>query len=111
MRNARNVRVFSVKVEKHRPIFKIHDSENIAIFSSGAMRAACEYGGRPAAYYWVTGESRNVLFANINPQTRGRGGVSFTLLEDTVHGEASVEYPGMVSVYKRGQIDDEAMWP
>jgi hypothetical protein len=111
MRNARNVRVFSVKVEKHRPIFKVHNSQNIAIFSSGAMRRSCEFDGQPAAYYWVTGKSNDILFANINPQTRGRGEGSFTLLEDTVHGKASVDYPQMVSVYKRGEIDDKAMWP
>jgi hypothetical protein len=109
IRNSRNVRIFSVKVEKHRPIFKIHNSQNIAIFSSGAMRRNCEFGGQPAAYYWVTGKSDDILFANINPQTRGRGEGSFTLLEDTVHGNVSVDYQEMVSVYKRGEINDQAM--
>lgn len=111
IRDARNVRILSVKVEKHRPIFKIHDSQNIAVLSSGAMRKSCRLNDQPAAYYWVTGNSKNVLFANINPQKRGRGGSSFTLLEDTVHGKTSVDYPEMVSVYKRGELDDEAMWP
>jgi hypothetical protein len=111
IKNARNVRIFSVKIETRQPIFKVHNSENIAIFSSGAMRHPCELiDGRPGAYYWVTGSSNNILFANINPQRRGEGGESFTLLEDTVHGKTSVNYPVMVSVYKRGEIDDEAMW-
>ncbi|MCP4406190.1 MAG: hypothetical protein GY807_00180 [Gammaproteobacteria bacterium] len=111
IRDARNVRIFSVKVEKHRPIFKIHDSQNIAIFSSGAMRKSCRLDAQPAAYYWITGNSKNILFANINPQKRGHGEGSFTLLEDTAHGKTSVDYPEMVSVYKRGKLDDEAMYP
>ena len=103
-----------MKVEGERPIFKIHDSENIAIYSSGAMRSSCEgYPGRKekAAWYWVTGASRNVLIANINPQYRGGGPPCLTLLEDTADGRVEVAYPEMVALYKRGEIDEAAMWP
>jgi len=107
--NARNVRIFSVKVEKSRPIFKVHDSENIGIFSSGAMRRACMYDGKPAAYYWVTGACDNILFANINPQSlRGISG-GYTLVEDIDQGKTVIDYPEMVAVYKRGELDDAAM--
>jgi hypothetical protein len=111
IRDARNVRIFSVKIETDRPIFKVRDSQNIAIFSSGAMNNSCiGYDGKPGAYYWVTGSSDGLLFANLSPQTRGRGvDGSFTLLEDTARGKVSVDYPGMVAVYKRGELDDAAM--
>ena len=99
------------KIETTRPIFRVHDSQNIAIFSSGAMRNHCVgYPGvGESAYYWVTGRSKNVLFANLNPQNCGRGEGSFTLLESTSHGRAAAGYPEMVAVYKRGKLDDEGV--
>ena len=59
----------------------------------------------------MTGKSDNILFANLNAQIFTGVDGSFTLMEDTVHGKVSVDYPQMVAVYKRGEIDDEAMWP
>jgi len=106
MRNARNVRVFSIKTEASEPIFTIRDSQNVAIFSSGAMRHHCN---RNRGYYQIVGSSKDVLIANINPQKVGGGSDSYTVLEDGVHGRHRIPYPGMVVLYKRGQIDDAAM--
>ncbi|MBN1673821.1 MAG: cadherin-like domain-containing protein [Kiritimatiellae bacterium] len=112
IRNARNVRIFSVKIEGDRPIFKIHDSANVAVFSSGAMRGHCAgyKGYGESAYYWVSGRSEGILFANVNPQTNGRGQDSLTLLEERGGVRVEVRYPEMVAVYKRGELDDGAMW-
>jgi len=111
---ARNVRVFSVKVEGSRPVFKIHDSQNVAIYSSGAFRGSCSgYPGtaEKPAWFWVTGASKDVLIANINPQFRGGGDACLTLLENTTAGRIEVPYPEMVALYKRGEIDEARMWP
>jgi len=112
IRNAKNVRIFSVKIETSRPIFKIHDSANIGIFSSGAMRNHCrgykDHG--ESAYYWITGNSDGILLANINPQKNGPGEGGLTLLEDRGQGRLEIPYPEMIAVYKRGELDDGAMW-
>ena len=111
IRRSSNVRMFSVKIEGRRPIVWVHDSENIGLFSSGAMREHVDgfEEGKPAPYYWITGQSNNVLLANVCPQRPGPGRGTFTLLEDSALGRTAIAYPEMISVFKRGELDDGAM--
>lgn len=107
-KNAENIRAYSMKMEGSRPLLTVRgNSQNIAAYSSGAMRSSVSPDD---GYFQVQGASNNILFANINPQKRGNKTYrSYTLLENSNLGSSSVEYPGMVSLFKRGELDDAAM--
>ncbi|MBN1673150.1 MAG: hypothetical protein JXR37_19040 [Kiritimatiellae bacterium] len=107
LRHARNVRILSVKVETHVPVIRIHDSENVALHGSGQIAEHLK-DGKP--YFAVTGKSNHILLSNLNPRAPGGGRGSWTLLEDGACGRVGIPYPGMVALYKRGELDDAAMW-
>lgn len=107
IRNSRNVRMYSNKVEARR-VLHIHDSKNIALYSSGANSGIGESG---QGCYEITGESDQILLANINPQRKkDRPGEDFTVLEDSKYGKFGVRYPNNVVLFKRGEIDEQRLW-
>jgi len=84
-----------------------HDAENVDLHGSGQIGGHLK-DGKP--YFAVTGRSNHILLSNLNPRKPGSGEGSWTLLEDGVFGRAGIPYPGMVAVFKRGELDDAAMW-
>jgi len=114
IRNSRNVRTFSTKVELSYTIFKVHNSANVGIFSSGVMHGPpkSRHGSASrSAYMWLSGQSSNVVLANINPTKAGKDhDGTWLICDETTGRQTGLPYPTMAAVYKRGELDDGAMW-
>ncbi|MBN1674034.1 MAG: hypothetical protein JXR37_23490 [Kiritimatiellae bacterium] len=110
--NARNVRIIGPKREGVSPTAIITDSANVAILASGGMRGPVRVGG---GYLEITGTSHGILAACFNTQTAGRGGPPApngpAMIREAMAGRrpVAIPWPTMVSLYKRGELDDEAM--
>jgi len=110
IRDAANIRIYSVKREGNSPTLIVQDSRNVAMFSSGAMRGAIKSG--LGGYVQVYGTSDQVLMANLITQTVNEGDPNGEpMLREDLAGSPRVEvtWPECVSLYKRGALDDDAM--
>lgn len=104
LRNAANVRIYSMKREGSSPSVLVNDSANVGIYGSGAMR----FGVAPG-YVSVQGSSTNVIAAAILVQHHGSAAIGYTVREDLdTTAQDGVPWPNGVSLYKRGHLDDAA---
>ena len=104
--NSKNIRIFNIKVETGRPVMVLNNCNNIGVFSSGALRKQPSPG---RGHFEFRGSSNQIVMANINPQKYGQEGTGYTVLEHTCYDTVSVDYPYMVSVIKRCDLDDASM--
>ena len=102
--NSKNIRIFSVKVEGRGTVIRLNNCENVGIFSAGAMRKPPQ---KTHGLFEIMGRSNNIVLGNISPQKYGeKVHVAYTVLEDSDFGKCFIAYPELVSVFKRGDIDD-----
>ena len=104
--NSKNIRIFNIKVETGRPVLVLNNCTNIGVFSSGALRKQPAPG---RGHFEIRGSSDHIVMANINPQKHGQAGTGYTVLEQTRFDTLSIDYPYMVSIFKRGDINDANM--
>lgn len=111
--NASNVRIFSMKREGSGASLIIRDSNNVALFATGAMRNPSHR--RLGGYVQVLGNSQNVLVSTAIVQQvkslEAKDGESEEpLLREAIEGqeEIAVIWPEGLSVYKRGNLEDDA---
>lgn len=85
---------------------------NIAIYANGAMRDEPFPGAR--AHLDIRDGSSDILIAGICPQSLYRsisGSTNLaTLYDEVAEPDQFIPYPNMVSLYKRGTIDDSFMY-
>lgn len=106
-----NVRIYGVKREGASPSFIVRNSENVAIYSSGAMRNPVHpnLGG----YIQFLGGNKNVMAAVVMVQAAKtldgpEGSPQEALLREQLEGqdEIIIHWPDSLSIYRRGTIDD-----
>jgi hypothetical protein len=106
IRNAKNIRIFGPKVEGSARVMRIHNTTNFALYGAGALRNPPKV--RNGALFDITGNSDNLLLANINPsKSRRPGGPRDHTVRDI--NDVGVAYPKMVALFKRGVLDDSVM--
>jgi hypothetical protein len=106
IRNAKNIRIFGPKVEGSARVMRIHNTTNLALYGAGALRNPPRV--RNGALFDITGNSDNILLANINPSKNRRpGGPQDHTVRDV--NDVGVAYPNMVALFKRGVLDDSVM--
>ena len=106
---ANNVRMLGLKREGGTPLLVITNSSNIAAYSGGAMRWQPVGNG----YFQVLGNSTNILFGNIGVQDLEHSPqLTDYLVYEALTGQPvkTVTWPNMVSLYKRGELNDAAMF-
>lgn len=110
--NSRNIRIYGVKREGATPTLIVENCENIALYAHGAMRQTAGTGN--GGYIQIRGNSNNLLFPLILVQMIDMAPAGYnepTLIETlTGHDPVSVLYPDGVSIYKRGEIDENRMY-
>lgn len=111
VKNAKNVRIYGMKREGLSPSLIVRDSENVALFSSGAMRGPTQEGF--GGYVQFEGKCKNVMATVLMTQTvsENRGEIDENrepMLREALEGqdEIVVKWPESVAVYKRGELDD-----
>lgn len=110
VKNAKNVRIFSVKREGSSPTVIIRDSQNIALFASGAMRNPTHR--KMGGYIQVFGDCSNILASTVITQhvksLDNKGGNEEPMLNEAITGKDPVviSWPESFSIYKRGNFDD-----
>jgi len=107
--NASNVRIYSVKREMSSPTLVVRDSSNIGLFGHGRMGIPFKGSGGQFQFY---GRSKNLTIGFAVKDTAGRSPNGEPLLREHLAGGKPVEilWPDALSVYKRGELDDAAMW-
>lgn len=109
--NSSNVRIYNMKREGFSPSVIVRDSENVALFSSGAMRGPTleTFGG----YVQFEGDCRNVLASALMTQVVSENIGDLTkpqepMLREAITGqeEILIRWPESVALYKRGNLDD-----
>ena len=107
IKNSRNIRIIGPKTEGDTPIMRIHNTENMAWYGAGAMRNSPIKEG---VHFSISGTSTGILAANINPQQNQKSTPEgYTLLDKTSGESMGVKYRNMVSLFKRGEINDQDM--
>lgn len=117
IRNSSNVRLYSSKREGRAPTCRVFNSTNIAFYGGGRQGIGHDQGGSAVenitnSIFIVDGTSDNVVFA---PITRDFDDMTennpsrYFVHEDVGFGVKSVEWPEQVAIYKRGELDDEAV--
>jgi len=100
-----------MKREGFSPSVIVRDSENVALFSSGAMRGPTleTFGG----YVQFEGDCRNVLASALMTQVVSENIGDLTkpqepMLREAITGqeEILIRWPESVALYKRGNLDD-----
>lgn len=105
--DAKDVRIYGVKREGGSPTLIVRNSNNIALYSSGAMSGAgiSSLGG----FIQIYGNSNNILATNVNPRDVGGLPNGNVILREALAGQpvkAIIPWPNQLSIYKRGEIDD-----
>lgn len=105
VRNAQNVRIYSMKREGQSPSVMIHDCINVACYGGGSML------GQEKTYYGVYGSSTNILIAMQLVQAHTNSSIGhYTVVEDlNTSAVNGIVWPRGVSVYKRGHLADTSM--
>lgn len=116
IKNAANVRIYGVKREGASPSFIVRDSQNVAIYSSGAMRNPIHPG--LGGYIQFLGNNKDVMAAVALVQAVKSFGPDGTdgpraerqqpLLRVERPGEETIEieWPESIAIFKQGDIDD-----
>lgn len=105
---ASNVRIYGGKREGSAPTVTMVDAQNVACYCGGQMLG----NDMDLGYYGVRGNSDGILVACEFVNNHSATAQNYTLLEDRDSSPAiGVVWPGGVSLYKRGEIDDDAMEP
>jgi hypothetical protein len=107
--SARNLRFYGIKREGRSPTLILNDSRNVGFFALGAMREGIAVGS--GGYVQLRGASDQILVALAAVQSNLSEPSGEPLLLESFVGmkPISVIYPDSVSLYKRGELDDEAM--
>lgn len=118
IRNSSNVRMYSSKREGRAPTVRVFNSTNIAYYGLGRQGVGHDEGGSEVeditnSIVIIDGTSDNVVVAPIGRDFQGMTTNSerFFVHEDItgLGGPFSVTWPEQVAVYKRGELDDEAV--
>ncbi|MEI6075896.1 MAG: glycosyl hydrolase family 28-related protein, partial [Verrucomicrobiota bacterium] len=109
--NSSNVRMVGWKREGNNALLVISNSSNIGLYTAGCLR----YQQLTSAFQ-VLGASTNILMANIGVQDVSAGFVikpTDTMLNEAITGQPTnvISWPNMVSLYKRGELNDAAVFP
>ncbi|MBN1673149.1 MAG: hypothetical protein JXR37_19035 [Kiritimatiellae bacterium] len=109
MTNAANVRIYSIKREMRSPTLVARDCRNIGVFGHGRMGRPFEGSGGQFQFY---GNSTDLTIGFAVQDSAHRPPNGEPLLREHLAGGKPVELlcPDALSVYKRGELDDAAMW-
>lgn len=106
---ASNVRFLGLKREGSKPLLMISNCVNIAAYGhANHLNAPIDNG-----FIQVLGASTNILLANLTiMMARSQPGLTGNTLYEAITGQpaTNILWPNMVSLYKRGDIDDSLMW-
>jgi hypothetical protein len=107
-----NVRMASFKREGWSPTFIIHNSTNVIVFGSGAMR---NQEHTDTGYGQVTGTSNGILLTGILVQSYDGSTLNqCPLIREDLGTPGSnvlrIYWPENCSIYKRGTVNDAAMF-
>ena len=106
---ASNVRMLGYKREGTNAMLVISNSSNIACYSAGAMLSPPNSPGS----FQILGASTNVLLATLCvQQVNTPPQLSNIMVYEALTGQPTnvVSWPNMVSLYKRGEINDSLMF-
>lgn len=103
--SAHNIRIFGPKREARAPTILIANSTNVAMYTNGAMTTA-----GVTDFIKVTGTSDNILCSMILVGNQSATASGRNTLNDTVSTPVVIAWPDGISVYKRGTIDDSAVY-
>jgi hypothetical protein len=105
---ATNIRWLGWKREGSSSMLLLSNSQNIALYSAGAMREEPKPG---LGQFEIYGSSTNLLMANLLVQVVETNTSLGLTLKESLTGQPTniIAYPEGVSLYKRGIIDDSAM--
>jgi hypothetical protein len=110
--DSKNIRIYSVKREGATPTLIIDNCENIALYTNGAMRQSAGTG--KGGYFQINGNSNNLLIPLVLVQTIDLApeGYNEPTLIESLSGQNTVyvTYPDGVSIYKRGEINDNVLY-
>ena len=109
MTHAANVRIFSIKREMRSPTLIARDCRNIGVFGHGRMGIPFKGSGGQFQFY---GRSKNLTIGFAVQDAARHPPNGEPLLREHLAGGKPVEIlcPDALSVYKRGELDDAAMW-
>jgi hypothetical protein len=105
---ASNVRFLGMKREGSNPVLVLSNCVNVAAYGFGyAISAPTDDG-----YYQVLGTSTNILLANLTVfKASSPSTLTNNILYEAITGQpaTNILWPNMVSLYKRGEINDALM--
>jgi hypothetical protein len=109
--DASNIRLYGMKREGCSPSIIVTNSNNVALYSSSPNTNGVFSG--LGGNLQILDSSTNVLMANVNSRTLNQNPNGEANLREalTAFSAVSIPFPNMVSLYKRGEIDDAAMFP
>ena len=106
---ASNVRFLGMKREGSNPVLVLSNCVNIAAYGFGyAISAPTDDG-----YFQVLGTSTNILLANLTVfKASSPSTLTNNILYEAITGQpaTNILWPNMVSLYKRGEINDAIMF-
>jgi hypothetical protein len=107
--NAANIRLLGWKREGRASMTVISNSQNVVLYAAGGMRDEPDPG---VAQIDVRGASTNLLMANLLVQSVETNTSLGLTLTEAITGLSTntVAYPEGVSLYKRGAIDENAVY-
>jgi hypothetical protein len=107
--DSKNIRIYGIKREGATPTVNVNNCENLAIYGQGAMRDTLT---STKAYVQVTGNCSGILMPIILVQQNKAVPNGAATFRESLNGkpEIVVPYPDGVSVYKLGEINDDAMY-
>jgi hypothetical protein len=103
--NSKNIRIYSTKREGRSPTIIIRDSQNIGYYGMGRFNGGIWSG--IGGYIQILGNSANIVFAPVVlDNIHGSGG--YPMLMEAITGliPEQIDWPGNVSIYKRGELSD-----
>lgn len=112
--NAKNVRIYGLKsefngdeeYEDKSSVLKFINSDNVALFGHSSLRRGL-YNSKGAIEFIDT---TNALATLIAPQVNGNNIPNARTVKESISGVVKkINYPNVVTVYKRGTINDTAM--
>ena len=104
----RNVRIYSIKREMPTPTLIMRDCHNIGVFGHGRQFSPPFRGS--GGHIQIYGNSSGVTIAPIVfDSIHGVTGEPTLREELDGHPRVEVIYPEGLSIYKRGELDDDAM--
>jgi hypothetical protein len=104
--NTKNVRFYVNKREGDSTSLIVNNSQNVAFYGE------CVMADWRQTYQKVTGTSNNVVLAMSVMRSVGDGSNPYNVVEETLDGQTpvSLPIPHNLAIYKRGELDYDAMW-